>query len=221
MSQARLRNSNVVQNKKTMSLPTTYTQAFNLLPEFFNTIRDAQAPPKFTNQLLKDMGYESSNHRAFVPILKSLGFLSADGTPTQRYHDYRNHALSKKIMGKAIKEAYSDIFLIKANPTNSDKALIEGKFKSFHNASDIVASLMAKTFYALLGIADLTLEEPPSSAFMNLSEKAQKDQNVKEENQLRQGIVGLHYDIQIHLPATKDLEVYNAIFKSLKDHLLE
>jgi hypothetical protein len=33
--------------------------------------------------------------------------------------------------------------------------------------------------------------------------------------------VGLHYNIQIHLPATKDLEVYNAIFKSLKDHLLE
>ena len=33
--------------------------------------------------------------------------------------------------------------------------------------------------------------------------------------------LGLHYNIQIHLPATKDLEVYNAIFKSLKDHLIE
>jgi hypothetical protein len=25
---------------------------------------------------------------------------------------------------------------------------------------------------------------------------------------------------QIHLPATKDVEVFNAIFKSLKEHLL-
>jgi hypothetical protein len=33
--------------------------------------------------------------------------------------------------------------------------------------------------------------------------------------------VGLHYNIQIHLPATKDLEVYNAKFKSLKDHLID
>ena len=30
----------------------------------------------------------------------------------------------------------------------------------------------------------------------------------------------LHYTIQVHLPATKDLEVYNAIFKSLKENLL-
>ena len=30
---------------------------------------------------------------------------------------------------------------------------------------------------------------------------------------------GLHYNIQVHLPATKDIEVYNAIFKSLKEHL--
>lgn len=30
---------------------------------------------------------------------------------------------------------------------------------------------------------------------------------------------GLHYNIPIHLPATKDVEVYNAIFKSLREHL--
>ena len=29
-----------------------------------------------------------------------------------------------------------------------------------------------------------------------------------------------HYNIQIHLPATDDISVYNAIFKSLKDNLL-
>ena len=29
-----------------------------------------------------------------------------------------------------------------------------------------------------------------------------------------------HYNIQIHLPATNDISVYNAIFKSLKDNLL-
>jgi hypothetical protein len=29
-----------------------------------------------------------------------------------------------------------------------------------------------------------------------------------------------HYNIQIHLPATSDVGVYNAIFKSLKENLL-
>lgn len=32
--------------------------------------------------------------------------------------------------------------------------------------------------------------------------------------------LGFHYNIQIHLPATTDISVYNAIFKSLKDNLL-
>ena len=34
------------------------------------------------------------------------------------------------------------------------------------------------------------------------------------------GLSGLHYNIQIHLPATKDVEVFNAIFKSIKEHLV-
>jgi hypothetical protein len=200
-----------------MGLPTTYTQAYSQLGEFFNKIRDAQAPDKFTIQQLKDFGYKSNNHRAIIPLIKSLGFLSGDGTPTQRYHDYRNHSLSKVVMGQAIKEAYSDIFLIKAKPTAADRPLIEGKFKSFHNASDVVAGLMTKTFYALLELADLNSEQPTKPN----TEQEQPPQSGDGGSKLKGHSVGLHYNIQIHLPATKDVEVYNAIFKSLKDHLLE
>lgn len=206
-----------------MALPTTYTQEFKKLGEFFNKIRDAQAPEKFTNQLLLDWGYKSNNHRPFIPILKALGFLTADGSPTQRYKEYRNHAASKSIMGEAIREAYSDIFLIKEKPTNADKPLVEGKFKSYHNASDTVAALMSKTFYSLLELADLS----ESSKVTSKTQEDSKDEKLEEKLDLNLGKqklhsnVGLHYNIQIHLPATKDVEVYNAIFKSLKDHLIE
>ncbi len=208
-----------------MSLPTTYTQEYRKIGEFFNKIRDAQAPEKFTQQLLKDWGYKSNNHRAFIPLLKALGFLSAEGTPTQKYHEYRNHSASLFVMANALKEAYSDIFLIKERPSINDKQLIEGKFKSYHNVSDTVANLMSKTFYALLELADMTL------AF-NRIEKIKKDgistkkdeidlntQDIKIQKE--RSNIGLHYNIQIHLPATKDIEVYNSIFKSLKDHLVE
>jgi hypothetical protein len=204
-----------------MSLPTTYTQEFKKLNEFFNKIRDAQAPQKFTQQLLKDWGYKSNNHRAFIPLLKALGFLTVDGAPTQRYHEYRNRSASSNIMANALREAYSDIFLIKEKPTQSDKLLIEGKFKSFHNASQTVANLMTKTFYSLLELADLNNNtnnsenyETPIDSKNELLDT--KDLKIKDNENL-----GLHYNIQIHLPATKDLEVYNAIFKSLKEHLIE
>ena len=41
-------------------------------------------------------------------------------------------------MAQALRNAYSDIFLIKERPTEADKAAILGKFKSFHNQSDNV-----------------------------------------------------------------------------------
>lgn len=207
-----------------MALPATYTQTHNQLGEFFSKIRDAQAPDKFTLQLLKDLGYVSTNHRAFLPILKALGFLSADGSPTQRYKDYRNHSASKTTMGEAVKEAYSDIFLIKAKPTAADKALIEGKFKSFHNTSDVVSNLMTKTFYALLELAELPVDGDTKAKKIETKQPEEIDDEVSDDKlskQRKSSSVGLHYNIQIHLPATKDVEVYNSIFKSLKDHLIE
>lgn len=204
-----------------MALPTTYTQAHNQLPEFFSKIRDAQAPEKFTLQIIKDFGYKSMNHRAFLPILKALGFLTADGAPTQRYHDFRSHSASKTVMGQALKEAYSDIFLIKEKPTTSDKALIEGKFKSYHNSSDNIANIMTKTFYSLLDLADLAAETKPN-VIKNVEVNSEKIiEELSSKSAIKHSSVGLHYNIQIHLPATKDIEVYNAIFKSLKDHLIE
>ena len=32
---------------------------------------------------------------------------------------------------------------------------------------------------------------------------------------------GLHYNIQIILPATRDVAVYDALFRSLKEHILD
>jgi hypothetical protein len=208
-----------------MGLPTSYTQAYSSFKDFFARIRDAQAPEKFVLQILKDWGYKSNNHRPYIPLLKSLGFLSSDGTPTQRYHEYRNHSKSKAVMGEALKQAYTDVFLIKAHPTSADRSLIEGKFKSYHNASDNVAKLHANTFYALLDLADLS--QSGSMVPPQKETAIEKDDVVKSKNgasgstELPERKVGLHYNIQIHLPATKDVEVYNAIFKSLNEHLLD
>ena len=144
-----------------MPLTNTYVQVYGQLPEVFKRIADGQAPEKFTTQHLKDLGFGSSNFRAVIPLLKALGFLSADGSPTPRYHEYRNSSQSKKIMGEAVRDAYGDLFTIKAKPTAGDRKLIEGKFKSVHNATPNTAKLMASTFYALLELADLSSPTEP------------------------------------------------------------
>lgn len=209
-----------------MSLTNAYVLPITRIPDLFRKIQDGQAPDRFTNPLLKDWGFKSTNDRAFIPLLKALGFLTADGVPTQRYLEYRDHSRSKQVLGQAIREAYADIFLIKEHPTASDKNAVEGKFKSFHNASDNVAGLMTKTFYGLLSLADLSVgsqskakaEPEPERNGHGLENIGEKPDSERPGGTLARS---LHYNIQIHLPATKDVEVYNAIFKSLKDHVLD
>lgn len=205
-----------------MALTSAYVLAVGRIPDVFAKIRDGQAPDHVTNQLLKDWGFASSNDRAFIPLLKALGFLTPSGQPTQRYHDYRDHSRSKVVMGQALRDAYHDLFLITANPKESDREAIKGKFKSYHNASDNTSANMASTFYGLLKLADL-------SEAKKTEEKSVGGDNVTPtpiplpplEEQARELVPSFHYNIQIHLPATKDTEVYNAIFKSLREHFVQ
>ncbi|MEX1035733.1 MAG: DUF5343 domain-containing protein [Sneathiella sp.] len=209
-----------------MALSNKYTIAFSRIPDFFSKIRDGQAPEQLTRQLIKDWGFTSSNDHAFVPLLKELGFLSPDGKPTSRYNDYRDHSRSKSVMAQALREAYSDIFLIKEHPTEGDKEAIKGKFKSFHNASDNVANLMMKNFYELLKLSDLKATPKKEKPATKPEKEAEANESLSAEKNGRGKTPeihapGLHYNIQIHLPASKDIEVYNAIFKSLREHIIE
>jgi len=205
-----------------MALTDSYVNVYGQLPEVFARISQGQAPDKFTAQYLKDLGFASSNHRAIIPLLKSLGFLSPDGVPTSRYHAYRDHSQSKSVLGQALREAYSDLFTIRAHPAKSDQNLIEGKFKSAHNTNDRLAKLMTSTFYSLLSIADVTPVPPkPTSESKVEIETKSKPEPTSKDLQLTGLGPTLHYNIQIHLPATKDVEVFNAIFKSLREHLLD
>jgi hypothetical protein len=94
-----------------------------------------------------------------------------------------------------------------------------------HNATARIASEQAKTFEALLKLADLDGQKPAAK---------KKEPEPKEHEQERQAsthrapsasggipFAGLRYNVEVHLPATKDVEVYNSIFKALKEHLLE
>jgi hypothetical protein len=102
---------------------------------------------RFTVAHLKGLGFKSSNDLGIIPVLKDLKFLTADGAPTQRYHDYRDPSKSKAVLAEALRAAYTDIFHITEKPLRSKE-----NFKSTHNVSDQIANLQTATFYSLLKI---------------------------------------------------------------------
>ncbi|MDX2147337.1 MAG: DUF5343 domain-containing protein [Planctomycetota bacterium] len=201
--------------------------AVNKVAAIMKAIQDGAAPPKFNAEHLKGIGFASSNDRAIIPMLKDLKFLSADGVPTQRYHQYRDRSRSKAVMAEALRETYQDLFHVNERPSESHKTAIEGKFKAVHNVEDSIAELQARTFFAFLKLADL--DGTASVAGQNSTGERASDtggadpQEGTPEPKARHlpSNFGLRYNIEVHLPATKDVEVYNAIFKSLKEHLLD
>lgn len=210
-----------------MALLNQSVQVYGKLSKLFDAMRAGQAPEKFNRAYLKDLGFKSSNFHACIPLLKGMGFLTSDGTPTQRYKDFLDSTKWQKIIAETIREAYSDIFVVKSKPTKSDRDLVAGKYKSTYNLSETSADRTAQTFLALLDLADeKTLYGKPASPAAKLAENTKTVVEAKEPAPVEPAPVaamiaplGLHYNIQIHLPATKDVEVYNAIFKSLSVRL--
>lgn len=207
-------------------LSKRYLNSVKNLPAIMRKIVEGTAPEKFTQDHLKKIGFTSSYDYPVLGLLKDLGFISESGAPRQRYHEYRNTAKSKQVLGEALKEAYSEIFHLNEHPTQADKQSITGLFKSTHNVSDQVAGFMANTFLSLLGMADIsgskTIDKSPKV------KEEKEDEGSDDKNGKGNGngnfssiIPNLRYNIEIHLPATKDIEVYNSIFKSLRQHLLD
>jgi hypothetical protein len=200
-----------------------YMNGFKNVPAIMQRIISGAAPEKFTVDHLHGLGFKSSGDRALIPILKDLGFLTSDGTPTQRYHQYRDPSKSAQVLGEALRSAYGDLFLINDNLSTNDRAAIVGKFKSSTNSTDKVAELQAATFLGFLKMADISkgpvTDEVPPPATDTVVEQPLKPELIAEIK--HSPSVDLRYTIQVHLPPTKDIEVFNAIFKSLRMNLLD
>ena len=223
-------------------LTQRYLTSISNLPDIMKKIIEGTAPERFNREHLAGIGFAGSNDRAVIPLLKDLEFLTSEGVPTTRYHAYRDQSRSKAVMGEAVLVAYKDLFTINEKPTQKDRAAIEGKFKSTHNATDRVARQQAATFYALLKLADLDAARTSQSTSISPDESTSNDESPEllsnDENIMpppknededtdsssipppKPPAVELRYNIEVHLPPTKDIEVYNAIFKALKEHLL-
>ncbi len=209
-----------------MALPEAYLVTTKNLDAIFNAIQGAQAPERFSQKFLEHLGFTSSNDRLYIRLLKELGFLDDSGVPTQMYYDFLDQTQAKAVLAKAITEAYSDLFMINKNAWKMTEEEVQNKLKTLTQGkkSENVIRWMARTFKDLCEYADWQglkkLEEQKKGT--GEIEEGKKEADNKEENVGKGSITRtqLHYNIQIHLPESRDPKVYDAIFESLKRHLM-
>jgi hypothetical protein len=207
-----------------MALSSAYLVTTKNLESFLNALRSAKAPERFSNKFLTQLDFNSSNDRLLIGVLKSLGFLDDAGTPTQRYYQFLDQTQSGRVMADAIRDAYEDLFAVNTKAQEMSVEEVKNKLKTLTlgQKSENVIGLMANTFKALADQADwdapAAAKVQPSAPDNVPSEELGKPL-LEQPMPLGKGIE-LHYDIQIHLPESRDPAVFDAIFQALRRHLI-
>ncbi len=200
-----------------------YVNAYNGIPKLFEKIRAAAVPPKFTVDFMTSMlDLKSSSYRAMIPLLKRLGFIDQANAPTQAYKDFREDSLSGKVMAERLREAYKTLFTANEYAWKLTKPDLVSKLRSLTGAAEDDANIpyVAATFMELAKLAKWEGGAlKPKLEGAESGDGAGGAQRERGREELEGGF-RLSYTINLNLPATTEIEVFNAIFKSLREYLL-
>lgn len=201
-----------------MEVDLPYLLTNKRVRDFFEKIKLAAVPNRISYEFLKKLGFTSSNDRGFMPLLKKLGFLDLNGKPTDRYKAYRQKG--PVILAQDIRELYSELFSINEDINKKDRKTVKGVVSRVTGREAKFVDLITSTFMALCDLADFEAAEVEEEEVEEEKELEVKKKPGPEVEKIVKEL-DFRYNIEIHLPATTDIAVYNAIFKSLKEHLFD
>lgn len=198
------------------------------LHAILDKIQKAAVPEAFGITFLKDMGFTSSNDRTVIKVLKFLGMLDSAGRPQASYRDFMDHTKSKRILAAVLRSAYDDLFKSDKLAQTRSYSDLKGWFKTKTGAGEKVAEKMATTFKSLAVYADFdtaadatinsstTSEKPPSPDLSPAQRSTAVGTSIAQSNG-----IGLTYRIEVHLPDTTNMDTFRAIFRAIREELLQ
>lgn len=210
-----------------MALPTSYLTSVKNLEGILAAIQGAQAPEKFTQSFLEALEFKSSSDRLFINVLKALGFLDQENRPTDRYYRYLDQTQAPSVMAEALQDAYRDLYQVNTKAQDMTKNEVINKMRTLTQGAhkDGVLEKMAMTFLNLAKHADFSsnpkIQRAPAEDQSNESLGAREEERRSNSSSAgpKPRLGELRYSINIVLPATRDTKIYDAIFKSLREHI--
>lgn len=206
-----------------------YVTATGNVARALKAIATAATPDNVTQNFVQTMlKIPGGSGTQMTSFLKKIGFANPDGTPTDIYRRFRNEATRGQAAAESLKFGYAPLyrrneFLHELSDKDLKGLILE---ETGLAADSNVPSLILSCIKAIKQFADfksaensattedVTLATSPAPPFS----LAHHD-SVSRPNSAPLGL-SLGYNIHLNLPATTDIAVFNAIFKSLKDNLL-
>ncbi len=196
------------------------------ITKILEKIKEAATPESFSQDFLSTkLGFNGGNYLTFISWAKKCGLLNSDGSPTQLYKQFRNPATSAHSLGKALRAGYAELYSRNEYCHDLDKKGFKGLvMEATGEAHDsakvdrIVSTFFnAKSLAAFDGAPEVKKEEYKDDGKSNKDETQVSTQSHSRSKTS----IGLNYTINLVLPKTDDPAIYNAIFKSLKENLLD
>lgn len=192
-------------------------------------IKSASVPERvtqdFVKTILKIPGGSGDQMTAF---LKKIEFAQPDGTPSELYKKFRNPSTSGSSVARAIRRAYAPLYVrnefMHSLGDDDLLGLIVEETGLPHDSNPVkmtFASLKALKKHADFGNhTDAEIVQDDEQRTPPLPKLKSTDHHNPIHKQPESIGLNLGYTINLNLPATSDQAVFNAIFKSLKEHLL-
>jgi hypothetical protein len=207
-----------------------YAQLAGTLEKMLFKIKTASVPESFSQDFVSTkLSMKGGTPRSIIPFIKKMGLVTPDGSPTSRYTAFRNKDKAGAAIADAMREVYATLFEMNEYVYELDneklKALIVEATGAEADSNPVTKTLA--TFVTLNKMADFetensveTVETGELQAEINSVSEFPIQESSSAPASSKEGI-NLSYTINLNLPPTKDIEVFNAIFKSLKQHLLQ
>lgn len=212
-----------------MATNLPYMVSSGTLTKILNKICDASIPENFNGDFLgTKLGFPGGNQKAFIPWAKKCKLLGEDGTPTQLYKDFRNPTYRGVSMATALKKGYEELYVRNEYAHDLSKPdfikLVTDTTGLAHDNQTVKA--IVNSFFNAKEFADfessLKREEsvPDNGNTKELKFETESTETTQKTIRKKQIDLGINYTINLVLPKTDDPAIYNAIFKSLKENLL-
>jgi hypothetical protein len=184
-------------------------------------IRTAATPDRVTQDFMTTkLQIKGGTGTALIPFLKKIGLVASDGAPTELYKRFRNPSIGGTAIADAIKQGYAPLEQVNEYfyelPDQDLMNLILQVTELDHDNQ--VAKLVFSTLKGLKNFADFKETDVENSAESKELTIPPPSASGPVHQPTKLGM-NLSYTINLNLPATSDQAVFNAIFKSLKEHL--
>jgi hypothetical protein len=192
----------------------TYVYSVGQINDILNKIKETGRPDKLTLTYVQNTWLlKNAQYSAVLNILEDMGFLAADGTPTDVYAEFQNPDHSGRVLAEGIKKAYPTLFKAYPNAQDMPKEKLEGYIRQHTGADKAVIDKIYGTIKRLCLLADFSAV----SSSTTTSGSATSQPPASSTNLA----IPITMNIQIVIPSDATAEQYDKIFSSIKKNLLK